>query len=110
VDILLAKISEIPDFLEDTAGEFGKPNPPALHLRSGFPPLPTPPLQGEGKGKAFLAGRGSRKAPPLSRRGVGEGSDPSVNSPTVSLEKSGIFKTTIHPQLALRLQAVHLRP
>jgi len=29
VDILLAKISEIPDVLEDTAGEFGKPNPSA---------------------------------------------------------------------------------
>ncbi len=89
MDILLAKISEIPDFLEDTAGEFGKPNPPA--------PFPLP-------------GKGEPESPSPLRGGVGEGSDPSVNSPTVSLEKSGIFKTTIHQQLALRLQAVHLRP
>jgi len=44
---------------KDVVGEFGKPNPPAP-----FPPLPNPPLVGEGKGKTFLAGRGSLEAPP----------------------------------------------
>ena len=69
MDIFLAKISEIPNLLEDTAGEFGKPNPPAPFS---------------------LPGKGEPESPSPKRRGVGEGSDPSVNSPAVSSKKSGI--------------------
>jgi hypothetical protein len=38
----------------------------------------------------ILQGKGEPESPSPLRGGVGEGSDPSVNSPRVSLEKSGI--------------------
>jgi len=44
--------SQIPDFLKDTAGEFGKPNPPAP-----FPPPPAPSYkEGEKEKLLFLEG------------------------------------------------------
>jgi len=74
---------QLPDFSKNTTGEFGKPNPPAP-----FPPLSFSPTRGDGRGRSLLFhGRGSRKAPLLDRGGVGEGSDPSVNSPTVSYKE-----------------------
>jgi hypothetical protein len=42
----------------DTVGEFEKPNPPAPHFRSGFPPLPNPPLLLGGKRKSFYSWKG----------------------------------------------------
>ncbi len=45
---------------------------------SKLPPLPNPPLQGEGKGKTLLAGRGSLEAHPRFGDGFWEGSAPST--------------------------------